>query len=400
MRLLKVIFRNEAIFKEGVVVDFTNGNSVRKSPNEPETLLKAFKLKTGIYSQVLMGFTGLNATGKTTVLEMLSVVAQVLFRHESLNMPAIQSKLVKVVSSHVPFEWEVFFLHRGRMYRLKSEIIEQITAEEPNRELKFVYKEEILQEKSFSSVTRKTLFDFAKSQSSLRSQILMDSPYLQDDDSIASRIKDIKETIHPLGLETNINVAAFRGAPPEFFLNVFDPNIKKLNITKGEDGKVKSELLFKNQERKVYGGDSSGLLFFLSAGTIKGLSLGPVILGALKSGGYVFIDEIENHFNKKIVEWFMELFSDTRTNPYGACLVFSTHYPELLDTMDRMDNIYITRRDKENFCSCVRYSDMIKRNELSKSRVILENAIGGTAPRFQDLQAAKNVIADFVRKGE
>ena len=30
MRLLKVIFRNEAIFKEGVVVDFTNGNSVRK----------------------------------------------------------------------------------------------------------------------------------------------------------------------------------------------------------------------------------------------------------------------------------------------------------------------------------------------------------------------------------
>ena len=400
MRLLKVIFRNEAIFKEGVVVDFTNGNSVRKSPNEPDTLLKAFKLKTGIYSQVLMGFTGLNATGKTTVLEMLSVVAQVLFRHESLNMPAIQSKLVKVVSSHVPFEWEVFFLHRGRMYRLKSEIIEQITAEEPNRELKFVYKEEILQEKSFSSVTRKTLFDFAKSQSSLRSQILMDSPYLQDDDSIASRIKDIKETIHPLGLETNINVAAFRGAPPEFFLNVFDPNIKKLNITKGEDGKVKSELLFKNHERKVYGGDPSGLLFFLSAGTIKGLSLGPVILGALKSGGYVFIDEIENHFNKKIVEWFMELFSDTRTNPYGACLVFSTHYPELLDTMDRMDNIYITRRDKENFCSCVRYSDMIKRNELSKSRVILENAIGGTAPRFQDLQAAKNVIADFVRKGE
>ena len=400
MRLLKVIFRNEAIFKEGVVVDFTNGNSVRKSPNEPDTLLKAFKLKTGIYSQVLMGFTGLNATGKTTVLEMLSVVAQVLFRHESLNMPAIQSKLVKVVSSHVPFEWEVFFLHRGRMYRLKSEIIEQITAEEHNRELKFVYKEEILQEKSFSSVTRKTLFDFAKSQSSLRSQILMDSPYLQDDDSIASKIKDIKENIHPLGLETNINVAAFRGAPPEFFLNVFDPNIKKLNITKGEDGKVKSELLFKNQERKVYGGDPSGLLFFLSAGTIKGLSLGPVILGALKSGGYVFIDEIENHFNKKIVEWFMELFSDTRTNPYGACLVFSTHYPELLDTMDRMDNIYITRRDKENFCSCVRYSDMIKRNELSKSRVILENAIGGTAPRFQDLQAAKNVIADFVRKGE
>ena len=296
MRLLKVIFRNEAIFKEGVVVDFTNGNSVRKSPNEPDTLLKAFKLKTGIYSQVLMGFTGLNATGKTTVLEMLSVVAQVLFRHESLNMPAIQSKLVKVVSSHVPFEWEVFFLHRGRMYRLKSEIIEQITAEEPNRELKFVYKEEILQEKSFSSVTRKTLFDFAKSQSSLRSQILMDSPYLQDDDSIASKIKDIKENIHPLGLETNINVAAFRGAPPEFFLNVFDPNIKKLNITKGEDGKVKSELLFKNQERKVYGGDPSGLLFFLSAGTIKGLSLGPVILGALKSGGYVFIDEIENHF--------------------------------------------------------------------------------------------------------
>lgn len=400
MRLLKVIFRNGAVFKDDIAIDFTNGNSVRKSPYESDTLLKAFKLKTGIYTQVLLGFTGLNATGKTTVLDMLSVVAGVLFRHDSLNVPNIQNRLVKVISGNKPFEWEVFFLHQDQVYRLKSEIIAKITANEPNNELKFVYQEEILQEKKFSSSNRKTLFCFEKTASSVRSQILKESPYLQEDDSIVSKFKDIKEVVHPLGLKTNINVAAFRGAPPEFFVNVFDPNIKKLNIHKGKDGKEESELLFKNQERKIYGGDPSGLLFFLSAGTIKGLSIGPAVLNALKYGGYVFIDEIENHFNKKIVEWFMELFTDIRTNPRGACLVFSTHYPELLDVMDRMDNIYITKRDQDHFCTCVRYSDIIKRNELSKSRVILENGIGGTAPRFHDLQSAKNFIADFVRKGE
>ena len=50
------------------------------------------------------------------------------------------------------------------------------------------------------------------------------------------------------------------------------------------------------------------------------------------------------------------------------------------------DNIYITRRDKENYFECVRYSDFVKRNELLKSKVILENVINGTAPRYQDLE--------------
>lgn len=400
MRLLKVIFKNESIFKDGVTIDFTNENSVRKSPYDSDTLLKAFKLKTGIYSQVLMAFTGLNATGKTTILEMLSVVQQVLFKHESLNMPNIQSRLVKAVSGSKPFQWEVYFFHSGQVYRLWSEIEGKITNDELNGELRFIYKEESLQKKSFASTNRRNLFDFTNIKASLRSEIMVNTLYLQDDDSIVSNLKDINEYIHPLGLETNLNVAAFRGAPPETFINVFDPNIQRINITKGPDGKEKSELLFKNQKRRIYSGNPSGLLLFLSAGTIKGLSIGPSIIRALKTGGYVFIDEIENHFNKKIVEWFIELFTDTRTNPKGACLIFSTHYPELLDTMDRMDNIYVTKRNQDNFCTCVRYSDIIKRNEISKSRVILENVIGGTAPSYQDLQAAKDMISNFVKERE
>ena len=141
-----------------------------------------------------------------------------------------------------------------------------------------------------------------------------------------------------------------------------------------------------------------GLLSLLSSGTIKGLTVLPGIIRALKLGGYVFIDEIENHFNKKIIEWFFSLFTDTRTNPHGACLVFSTHYPEILDSFKRKDNIYITCRDKENYCECVKYSDFIKRNALLKSKVILENVITGTAPRYQDLENGRKWIESVLNK--
>jgi hypothetical protein len=45
MRLLKVCFRNCKIFKKDIVIDFTNSNSVRKSPSEREHLLKGIQIE-------------------------------------------------------------------------------------------------------------------------------------------------------------------------------------------------------------------------------------------------------------------------------------------------------------------------------------------------------------------
>ncbi|XOQ51785.1 MAG: ATPase-AAA-core domain-containing protein [Succiniclasticum sp.] len=400
MRLLKVCFRNCKIFKKDVVIDFTNSNSVRKSPSEREHLLKAFKLKSGIYTQVLIAFTGLNATGKTSILELLSVVTDVLFKKAGLNSPNVLPKLVKMVPMKETLDWEVFFSNEHTVYRLCSSIALKVMDSEPDREMRFIYKEEQLQEKPLSSVTRKTLFDFDGVKAIVRSAIASQELYLQEDASLASKFKEATETVRTLGAETNINIANFLGTPPVEILNVFDPNIERLNIRPGENGKRVTELKFKHNDWAQYGGDPLGLLNFLSSGTIKGLTYGPSIIRVLKTGGYLFMDELENHFNRKIIEWILELFTDTKTNPHGACLIFSTHYPELLDCVPRIDNIYITRRDSEGYCECVRFSDNIDRNELSRSRIILENILGGTVPRFHDLKHAKEMVEQAVGKGE
>ncbi|SFG82359.1 AAA family ATPase [Oribacterium sp. WCC10] len=74
---------------------------------------------------------------------------------------------------------------------------------------------------------------------------------------------------------------------------------------------------------------------YLSSGTVKGMVIFTLAQEVLKNGGYIVVDEIENHFNKEIVTTLMRFFMDMKVNKHGGTLIFSTHYPELLDEYDR-----------------------------------------------------------------
>lgn len=399
MRLLKVEINGCGLFKDKFIFDFVNSDSVRKSYSENEYALQAYKIKPGIYTQVLMALTGLNATGKTTALELLSAVTQIIMQGKSLNDSSIQRVFFKLMPlmQEKKIEWDVFFFHEHYFYVLHSVITAENMVSENLEDSGFKFKFEELK-KCQEKITGKNFDNLANYAIEFKRSDVADNPYLKDDVSIISSFKGFKGSVFPLGQNTNFNVPAWVGVPAEEAIHVFDPNIEKLSISRDKEGKTTSRLSFKNRGKFTYGGSPMGLLNLLSSGTIKGLTVLPGIIRALRLGGYVFFDEIENHFNKKIIEWFFSLFTDTRTNPHGACLIFSTHYPEILDSFKRKDNIYITRRDKGNYCECVKYSDFIKRNELLKSKVILENVITGTAPRYQDLKNGKQWIEDVVNK--
>ncbi len=113
---------------------------------------------------------------------------------------------------------------------------------------------------------------------------------------------------------------------------------------------------------------------------------------ALRNGGYLIIDELENHLNKELVRMIINIFNNKDINKKGACLFFTTHYAEILDTFDRKDNIYVLTRDGDNFTKINRYSNMVKRNELKKSDVILSNYIKGTAPKALSIRALEEYI--------
>ena len=85
-----------------------------------------------------------------------------------------------------------------------------------------------------------------------------------------------------------------------------------------------------------------------------------------------------------------------KTNPKGAVIIFSTHYPELLDELDRNDTVFITRSD--NGLIVDNLNSLIKRNDMKKSEVYQSNFLGGTAPKYKSLVALQKSIAMSLEK--
>ena len=132
------------------------------------------------------------------------------------------------------------------------------------------------------------------------------------------------------------------------------------------------------------------LNFYLSSGTVKGVRVFSDASRVLKNGGYLIVDEIENHFNRELVSSLLRLFMNKKTNPRGAVIIFSTHYPELLDELDRNDAVFITKSD--HGLTVDNLNSLLKRNDMKKSEVYQSNFLGGTAPKYTSLVALQKSI--------
>ena len=77
-------------------------------------------------------------------------------------------------------------------------------------------------------------------------------------------------------------------------------------------------------------------------------------------------------------------------------MIFSTHYAEILDSIDRKDNIYITRKNNLYRIEVLNYSTQKIRSDLKKSDVILSDIINGTAPQYENLQKLKEYLCQSI----
>ena len=134
----------------------------------------------------------------------------------------------------------------------------------------------------------------------------------------------------------------------------------------------------------------------LSNGTIMGCELVERSIAALNAGGYLIVDEMETGLNRALVGTVIELFASPVTNPKGATLLFSTHYPELLDILRRKDNVFILVRDEHYKTEVVKYSDRIGRIENKKSDVVINNVVKGSMPKYPDVQAMRDYVCEHV----
>ena len=154
---------------------------------------------------------------------------------------------------------------------------------------------------------------------------------------------------------TNNNVIAFNeGLLSNSFYNILDNSNKELasSIIKLLDDSIeyiKSDssdyVKFKryNEDEQIL--KKIELISILSSGTFRGIELYLRAIKAIKLGKVFIVDEIENCFQKNVVFNLIFLFNDERINKNNAQLIFSTHYTEILDILNRQDSINITHKN-------------------------------------------------------
>ena len=249
-------------------------------------------------------------------------------------------------------------------------------------------------EKTLSSVkSKKYLTDFTGIETiKIRKS---DEEFLPDDVSlIISHNKKTNETVEAFSLlsYTNMNVLPYTDDIPLEVIAFFDPTIETLRFEKNEE-KIIIHLKFKDEEEIILN-SAMDLEQYLSSGTIRGIITFSMVKEVLQSGGYLLIDEIENHFNKEIVTTLMRFFMDSRLNKNGGTLVFTTHYPELLDEYDRNDGICIVRNRKG--ITVENLSNILKRNDIKKSDAYQSGFLEGTTTAYEVYLNLKKNLASSI----
>ena len=194
---------------------------------------------------------------------------------------------------------------------------------------------------------------------------------------------------------TNINALTIKEDCPPQLIAFFDPSVAYLKVESKSKG-LDIRLKFNGQD-ELQLKQLSELDRYLSSGTIKGINVFLKAMETFQTGGYLIVDELENHFNREIVSTLIRFFMDKKVNPRGAMLIFSTHYPELLDEFERNDNIYVARHQQG--ITVENLSNLLKRNDVKKSDAYQSGLLEGTVPMYEAFMDLKRSIMQTHQEG-
>lgn len=407
MKLLKLRVEGAGIFKnDAFELDFIASDRVPRDEEGNIADVTAVAGTSTVYTQNVMSLVGVNASGKTTALNFVRFVLGYMSGSYSMRGFALgQAKLGKI-SPRVAVS--CVFHEAGSFYLIDSTLTRASRTsgasdglplgEKPGDVL--VFEDETLWKCSAPRVSRKLILDIDAFRS--RSEVLMkrrgpdddktvlgpaQRTFLGDDMSIVSMVTGRR----PSTVQTRDRTLPLITMPTPV-IQAFDPSVEYL---KWDTENQVFHLKFKNggPERVVSDVVAASVL---SNGTVLGAELVDRATCALADGGYLIVDEIETGLNRSLVSTVIELFASPVTNPNGAVMLFSTHYPELLDALRRKDNVYVLVRDSSYKTAAVKYSDQIKRIENKKSEALINNMIKGSMPRYPDVQAMRDYVCEHV----
>ncbi|MBE5974028.1 MAG: ATP-binding protein [Paenibacillaceae bacterium] len=396
MKLLKIQAYGLKLFEKEIEIDFYAKQRVSADKNEMLT-----NVFSNIYINNVISMVGINASGKTTTLKVISFALQLL-KNEPIN--TIKSNdILDGLEEHEEVIFDIFFISGdGKLSRLNSVIKTKQIKTELKDELNKNYfiSRETLWTKSINTVrSKKDLFDFSNvSPSEERKE---DELFLSDDVSVMIAFN--KKQNNSINILDSINWTNFNGLRvvgdfPISLVQFLDPSIEHLECNElKNDKKIEIRLKFFNKKEIIMYSPLE-ISKYLSSGTVKGLNVFMMAMIILQDGGYLIIDELENHFNKEIVSTLIRFFMDSDINKNGAVLIFSTHYVELLDIFERNDNIYVIK-NISGIC-IENLSDLLQRNDIKKSELFQSGFLENTTPSYNAYINFKRALTKAIKNAE
>lgn len=371
MKILKTKIRGLSYFKNGEFeFDFFASKNVnfyeKESKNVSHVINKLYKLNS-------IALLGINASGKTTSLKLVLAMLNIFIKNKSLSEDDIP-EIGNYFDDEVICENYIF--NQEWIYKIES-----IISKDKSNSLYF--KDEVLYRKKVKKTESKDKIFTNFEEPISRKDI--DVTYLKQTDSIFSGVLNkknhqlVEDSVVDLTNITDVNkIQYFANDMDISYVNFLDDSIESLIF---EEDTKKFKIRFK-YSKELIESNIVDLNRFLSSGTIKGIMILLNIQFILNSGGYLIIDELENHLNKSIAVQLIKLFN-SNINKNSATLIFTTHYIEITDFIDRSDSIYVLK--KNPLINIEKMSNIIgekDRSDRKKSDLILSGSYGlGTAPK-------------------
>lgn len=170
-------------------------------------------------------------------------------------------------------------------------------------------------------------------------------------------------------------------------------------VNDSETHTTKLMSVLQRTDSKLYGLDADRIE---SVGTMRLISIMPIIVSALRKGAVLVMDEMDASLHPMIVMNLITIFHNDGVNTNGAQIIFNTHNPIYLNhSLLRRDEIKFVERDKETKSSSLyALSDFRANGEASvrKTSDYMKNYFISRYGAIEDIDFT-DIIAD-VLKGE
>lgn len=118
-----------------------------------------------------------------------------------------------------------------------------------------------------------------------------------------------------------------------------------------------------------------------SQGTLVWVGLLGPMLDAIRTGSVLLVDELDGSLHPRLVQCFVRLFQNPKTNPWCAQLIFNAHDPTILGDSGRRslgrDQIWFTEKNADGATALYSLADFRPKGDEALGRRYLQGRYGG-----------------------